>query len=245
MPGVSARNFGPTPRIHDGLVRRLAELSADGEQPVSIVGWSLGGILARELARRHPESVRSVITLGSPFRLTDRDEPDATRAGRLFRAFQPWHTEFLGQAQRRGVTGPRCRCRPRRSTPGSTVSCLGRPASTFPAHSARTSRCQRAISAWACTPSCSRSCSTGCANPSAHGSRSTPWRRPHDASRDGARHPAGSVVRPSRAPAGEALAQAGRRLSSRRVAKVSPTDAAPSRRLGFHHIGRWCTDPKK
>ena len=92
-------NIGPTQRIHDGLVRRLAQVSADGEEPVSIIGWSLGGILARELARRHPESVRSVITLGSPFRLTNRDGPDATRAGRLFRAFRPWHTEFLGEAQ--------------------------------------------------------------------------------------------------------------------------------------------------
>lgn len=91
-------NIGPTRHIHDGLVRRLAELSADGERPVSIVGWSLGGILARELARRHPESVRSVITLGSPFRLSSRDDRDATRAGRVFHAFRPWHTEFLGQA---------------------------------------------------------------------------------------------------------------------------------------------------
>ena len=92
-------NIGPTQHIHDGLVRRLAELSAGGEQPVSIIGWSLGGILARELARRHPESVRSVITLGSPFRLSNRDDPDATHAGRLFHAFLPWHTDFLGQAQ--------------------------------------------------------------------------------------------------------------------------------------------------
>lgn len=92
-------NIGPTQRIQDGLVRRLAELSAGGDQPVSLIGWSLGGILARELARRHPKSVRAVITLGSPFRLSDRDGPEATRAGRLFHAFRPWHTEFLGPAQ--------------------------------------------------------------------------------------------------------------------------------------------------
>ncbi|RYY83875.1 MAG: alpha/beta hydrolase [Comamonadaceae bacterium] len=34
---------------------------------VSLVGWSLGGIYARELAKRAPESVRQVITLGTPF----------------------------------------------------------------------------------------------------------------------------------------------------------------------------------
>jgi PGAP1-like protein len=93
-------NIGPTRRIHDGLIARLAELSADGEQPVSLIGCSLGGILARELARYHPESVRTVITLGSPFRLTTRDSPDATHTGRIFHAFRPWHTEFLEHAER-------------------------------------------------------------------------------------------------------------------------------------------------
>jgi len=91
-------NIGPTQDIHDGLVRRLAELSDDGEHPVSIIGWSLGGILARELARRHPENVRSVITLGSPFRLSTRDDPGATHVDWLFDAFRPWHTDFLGHA---------------------------------------------------------------------------------------------------------------------------------------------------
>jgi len=36
-------------------------------QPVLVVGWSLGGLFARELARRCPKKVRAVVTLGSPF----------------------------------------------------------------------------------------------------------------------------------------------------------------------------------
>ena len=88
-------NIGPTMRIQEGLIRRLTQLSAAGQEPVSIVGWSLGGMLARELARRHPACVRSVITLGSPFRLNPREDPDATHAGRIFYAFRRWHTEFL------------------------------------------------------------------------------------------------------------------------------------------------------
>lgn len=36
-------------------------------QPVLVVGWSLGGLYARELARHFPDKVRAVITLGSPF----------------------------------------------------------------------------------------------------------------------------------------------------------------------------------
>lgn len=68
------RNLGPTPRIVDGLTTRLAELHARHRRPVSIVGWSLGGIYARHLARAHTPMVRQVITLGSPFmsRLGDR-----------------------------------------------------------------------------------------------------------------------------------------------------------------------------
>lgn len=49
-------------------VRRLREVFEDGgEQKVSLVGHSLGGIYAREIARAAPEMVRSVITVGSPF----------------------------------------------------------------------------------------------------------------------------------------------------------------------------------
>ena len=47
------------------LRKRLDEIW-DG-QPVLVVGWSLGGLFARELARETPERVRAVVTLGSPF----------------------------------------------------------------------------------------------------------------------------------------------------------------------------------
>ncbi len=63
-------NIGPTDRIFDGIHDRLAQLHERHGKPVSIVGWSLGGIYARELARDNPGAVRQVITLGSPFRLT-------------------------------------------------------------------------------------------------------------------------------------------------------------------------------
>ena len=38
-----------------------------GGEPVTLIGWSLGGLYAREVAKRRPELVRQVITLGSPF----------------------------------------------------------------------------------------------------------------------------------------------------------------------------------
>jgi pimeloyl-ACP methyl ester carboxylesterase len=47
------------------LKQRVDEIG--GEQPLLVVGWSLGGLFARELARAAPDRVRAVVTLGSPF----------------------------------------------------------------------------------------------------------------------------------------------------------------------------------
>ncbi|XVV06302.1 esterase/lipase family protein [Actinosynnema sp. CA-248983] len=63
------RNFGPSVPVVTGM-RALLDRLADGG-PVSLVGWSLGGIFARELARETPERVRQVVTLGSPYAMTD------------------------------------------------------------------------------------------------------------------------------------------------------------------------------
>ncbi|MFP5329807.1 MAG: esterase/lipase family protein [Alphaproteobacteria bacterium] len=52
---------------HDTLDRLRHALDECGrEEPVVLVGWSLGGLYARELARTEPERVRAVVTLGSP-----------------------------------------------------------------------------------------------------------------------------------------------------------------------------------
>jgi pimeloyl-ACP methyl ester carboxylesterase len=51
------------------------------EQKVSLIGWSLGGIYAREIARVMPDAVRQVITLGTPF----AGDGDATNVGWIYR----------------------------------------------------------------------------------------------------------------------------------------------------------------
>jgi dienelactone hydrolase len=52
----------------DTLHRLEACVDAIGSKdPVLVVGWSLGGLYARELARHAPDKVRAVVTLGSPF----------------------------------------------------------------------------------------------------------------------------------------------------------------------------------
>jgi hypothetical protein len=65
------RNSGPTEEVLAGLPRALLAQARRTGGPVSLVGWSLGGIYARELARRSPKHVRQVITLGSPFAMQD------------------------------------------------------------------------------------------------------------------------------------------------------------------------------
>jgi pimeloyl-ACP methyl ester carboxylesterase len=74
------RNLGPTDEVLDEMPVRLAELAGLTGRPVSVIGWSLGGIYARELARQRPAEVRRVITLGSPFGLSDGQRSHADRA---------------------------------------------------------------------------------------------------------------------------------------------------------------------
>ncbi len=61
-------NRGPTTETVTHLVRRLHDLHERHGRRVSLIGWSLGGVYARELARAFPLEVRQVITLATPFR---------------------------------------------------------------------------------------------------------------------------------------------------------------------------------
>ena len=54
-------------RLSTAAMERLAQISKRGSGKLTLVGHSLGGIYAREIARHAPELVRSVITVGSPF----------------------------------------------------------------------------------------------------------------------------------------------------------------------------------
>ena len=58
-------NLGARADTLDRLGKRIASLGHT--RPIVLVGWSLGGLYAREYARLHPRQVRAVITLGSPF----------------------------------------------------------------------------------------------------------------------------------------------------------------------------------
>ena len=84
------RNIGPTALCVTGIRDKMAQLTERYDQPVSVIGWSLGGIFARDLARRSPDSVRQVITLGSPFRLARFSQ---TRAAKVFDRYSHLHVE--------------------------------------------------------------------------------------------------------------------------------------------------------
>jgi pimeloyl-ACP methyl ester carboxylesterase len=62
------RNMGLRDNVERHMLGRLDELfERHGLRPVSLVGWSLGGLYARQLAKHAPGRVRCVVTLGSPF----------------------------------------------------------------------------------------------------------------------------------------------------------------------------------
>jgi pimeloyl-ACP methyl ester carboxylesterase len=71
------RNRGPTDAVLAGLPRAVLDHAERTGRPVSLIGWSLGGVYAREMARRHPRKVRQVITLGSPSALSDARQSHA------------------------------------------------------------------------------------------------------------------------------------------------------------------------
>ena len=75
-------NFGPSEERFERLCERVITMARKEGEPLVLVGWSLGGIFAREVARAHPEAVRLVITMGTPFS-GDRRANNAWRAYQL------------------------------------------------------------------------------------------------------------------------------------------------------------------
>ena len=81
------RNLGLTDRIVEGLPARLDEVYERHHHPVSVIGWSFGGLLARWLAHERPDRVRQVVTMGSPW----RSEGEVTRTTAMFEASAKKH----------------------------------------------------------------------------------------------------------------------------------------------------------
>lgn len=84
-------------RVHQ-MEELLLDIHRKTGKKVSIVGWSLGGVFARELAKLHPDAVRQVISLGSPIR-DDRRHTSVTRLFEFLNGKEPEpvrHGRFTG-----------------------------------------------------------------------------------------------------------------------------------------------------
>src|SRR5690606_39251946 len=104
------------------LEARVRQIGERYGQQVVLVGWSLGGIFARELAKRHPEIVAKVISMGTPF----SGSPYANNAWRAYEivtghsveqpplevelAVKPPVETVALWSPRDGIVSPRCAC---------------------------------------------------------------------------------------------------------------------------------------
>ena len=89
------------------LRQRVEMLAATSGRKISIVGWSLGGVMARHMARDHPDCVRQVVTLGAPF----TGDPTATSIRRFYEMMSGEdlsapHTRSAWQANRAAPSVP-------------------------------------------------------------------------------------------------------------------------------------------
>ena len=96
---LDPRNGLPSERR---LVRRLQALKAEYGCPVSLIGWSWGGIYAREMARYCPDNVRIVITLGSPI----TGDPRANHVWPVFETMTGFRGDEIEPALRHKMQQP-------------------------------------------------------------------------------------------------------------------------------------------
>lgn len=78
-------NWGMRGKVKLALAERLQRLCDDHGQKVALLGWSLGGVFAREIARHQSEQVSMVFTLGSPI----NGHPNANNVAKLFNLINP------------------------------------------------------------------------------------------------------------------------------------------------------------
>jgi pimeloyl-ACP methyl ester carboxylesterase len=79
-PWKQGFNFGPRRGVLDAVREHVQRIASRHDHKVSLIGWSLGGLYAREMAKEFPKLARCVITLGSPF----AGHPRATNAWRFY-----------------------------------------------------------------------------------------------------------------------------------------------------------------
>ena len=115
-------NLGATADRFAKVEARLVDLFERRGEKIVLVGWSLGGVMARELAKRHPDKIEKVVTMGSPF----SGSPRANNGWRAYQAIaghrvdEPEIDTVLGEkppvetvamwSPRDGIVHPRSAC---------------------------------------------------------------------------------------------------------------------------------------
>jgi len=79
-------NLGPTASALDGIEALLATVHRRHGRKVTLIGHSLGGVIARELAKQHPDQVRQLLVLASPIQL-----PTASPLEPVYKLLTRWH----------------------------------------------------------------------------------------------------------------------------------------------------------
>ena len=99
LPWELGRNKGVRSGLEERMRTRLRQVHAQTGRKITLVGQSLGGVYARELAKLEPDSVRQVISLGSPF----AGHPHATHATRLYEALSGDRVDDIPQERQARV----------------------------------------------------------------------------------------------------------------------------------------------
>jgi pimeloyl-ACP methyl ester carboxylesterase len=68
------------PDLFDRMDVKIDQIIKQAGSPITLLGWSLGGVIARDYAHHAPEKIKEVITLGSPF----SGDPRTNRAWRIY-----------------------------------------------------------------------------------------------------------------------------------------------------------------
>lgn len=109
----------------ESLTEKIRAVSEQTGQKVSLVGWSLGGVLSREVAKRIPDHVRSVTTMASPFAAFEQAEKGLENGG-----IAPWTLEkirlMLPADETYFLTNPKIGKRLHQAPPVPTTAIYGR-----------------------------------------------------------------------------------------------------------------------
>ena len=92
-------NLGPREGVIERSIERVLQVYRKTRRKVSLIGWSLGGVYAREIAKVAPHAVRCVVTLGTPF----TGHPKANNAWRIYKLASGHEIEDREFARVRGT----------------------------------------------------------------------------------------------------------------------------------------------